>query len=133
MKRLILPAALFMLTGCPGPMDPAVSEFPAQVAVVDNRVCITVPAVDGEKIFSVQFASDSGQQMYKTFGMPDKQHPAVAGECLPTFGFRFNATDVYSAFYRLEKSREEPGRLFAARFSLVIDTKGNIRLAQREK
>lgn len=133
MKKFILLSATFLLTGCPGPMDPVTRELPAQAAIVNNQVCITAPASKGEKIFSVQFGSDSGQEIYKTFSHPDEQIQAVSCECLPTFGFDFKAGDSYSAFYRLEKNSAQAGRLFAVRFSLTIDGNGRLRLTQYQR
>lgn len=133
MNKWILSGAILLLTGCPGPMDPATLTLPAQAAVVDNRVCITVPAEEGEKVFSVQFGSDAGQEMYKTFGDADKQLKAVKGACLPTFGFAFQPANTYVVYYRLEKNPTEKGRLFAARFSLTQDNNGRLQIVQYQR
>jgi hypothetical protein len=112
-------------------MDPVPLEHLAKVTVSDNRVCITVPASEGEKIASAQFGSDTGQEVYKTFSGADEQIPAVRGECLPAFGFEFKPSNTYAVFYRLEKSSTEPGRVFAARFSLEQDRSGILRLIEK--
>ena len=112
-------------------MDPVPLEHRAKATVSDNRVCITVPAREGERIFSVQFGNDTGQEVYKTFSRTDEQIPAVRGECLPAFGFEFRPGNTYAVFYRLEKSRSEPGRVFAARFSLEQGRNGRLRLIEK--
>lgn len=131
MNRYMLLGSVFLLTGCPGPMDPVPLEHLAKATVSDNRVCITVPASEGERIFSVQFGNDTGQEVYKTFSRTDEQIPAVRGECLPVFGFEFRPGNTYAVFYRLEKSSSEPGRVFAARFSLEQDRNGKLRLIEK--
>lgn len=131
MNRYILLGVVFLLTGCPGPMDPVPLEHLAKATVSDNRVCITVPAREGERIFSVQFGNDTGQEVYKTFSRTDEQIPAARGECLSVFGFEFRPGNTYAVFYRLEKSRSEPGRVFAARFSLEQDRNGKLRLIEK--
>lgn len=133
MNRYLLLGAVFLLTGCPGPMDPVPLEHPAKATVMDDRVCITVPASEGEKISSVQFGSDAGQEVYKTFSRADEQIPAVRGKCLPIFDFEFKPGNTYAVFYRLEKSSSEPGRVFAARFSLEQDSSGKLELSQQTK
>lgn len=65
MNKSILIAAVFLLTGCPGPMDPVPQEYPAQARLIDNQVCITVPVRAGDKIFSVQFGTESGVRYTK--------------------------------------------------------------------
>lgn len=131
MNRYILLGVVFLLTGCPGPMDPVPLEHRAKATVSDNRVCITVPASEGERIFSVQFGNDTGQEVYKTFSRTDEQIPAVRGECLSVFGFEFRPGNTYAVFYRLEKSSSEPGRVFAARFSLEQGRNGRLRLIEK--
>ncbi len=134
MNRYMLLGAVFLLTGCPGPMDPVPLEHPAKATLSNNRVCITVPASEGEKISSVQFGSDTtGQEVYKTFNSADEQISAARGECLPTFGFEFKPGNTYAVFYRLEKSRSETGRVFAARFSLKQDGNGRLSLIEKAR
>jgi len=133
MNKYMLVAAVFLLTGCPGPMDPIPLEQPAQARLVNNQVCITIPASAGDKIFSVQFGSDSGQEVYKTFGHSDQQIRVVQGECLPTFGFEFKPGNTYAAFYQLETNSTGPDRIYAARFSLEQNENGSLRLTQRSQ
>ena len=133
MNKCIVIAAAFLLTGCPGPMDPVTLEQPAQVRLVNNKVCITVPESQGERIFSAQFGSDSGQEMYKTFGNPDQQIRVVQNECLPTFGFTFKPGSKYTVFYQIHSNQPESGRLFATRFSLDQDSSGKIGLTQFQR
>lgn len=133
MHKYIFVAAIFLLTGCPGPMDPVPLEQPAQARLVNNQVCITVPVSTGDKIFSVQLGSDSGREVYKTFSQSDQQIRVVQGECLPTFGFEFKTGDTYAAFYQLENTNTGPGRIFAARFSLEQNENGSLRLTQRSR
>lgn len=133
MNKYMLVAAVFLLTGCPGPMDPLPLEQPAQARLVNNQVCITVPVSTGDKIFSVQLDSDSGREVYKTFGPFDQQIRVAQDECLPTFGFEFKPGDTYAAFYQLENNNTGPGRLFAARFSLEQNANGSLRLTQHSR
>ncbi|KMV35275.1 putative T6SS immunity periplasmic lipoprotein [Franconibacter pulveris] len=133
MKKLLLPGAVFLLTGCPGPMDPVRVELPAQVTLVNNKVCILVPAEEGERIFSVQIGSEAEQEMLKTFGDPASQPRAVKGECLPTYGFEFKRGNSYAAYYSLEKTTTEKGRLFAARFTLSQDADGRLKILQQNQ
>lgn len=130
MNKFILIAAVFLLTGCPGPMDPVPQEYPAQARLVSNQMCITVPAKAGDKIFSVQFGTESGREVYKTFGQPDQQLPVVQGQCLPTFDFQFRPGDRYAVYYKLTNPQTGPGKLFAARFSLEKSENGHLQLKQ---
>ncbi|BFO07994.1 hypothetical protein GGER_05040 [Serratia rubidaea] len=84
-------------------------------------------------MFSAQFGSDAGQEMYKIFGDADTQLKAVKGVCLPTFGFAFQPDNTYAVYYRLEKSATEKGRLFAARFSLTQDNNGRLQIVPYQR
>lgn len=133
MKKLLLSGAVFLLTGCPGPMDPVRLELPAQATLVNNKICILVPAEAGERIFSVQIGSEAGQEMLRTFGDPASQPRTVKGECLPTYGFEFKPGNSYAAYYGLEKSATEKGRLFAVRFTLFQDADGKLKILQQNQ
>lgn len=130
MKSYFLVAVVCLLTGCPGPIDPVPPAQSAQARLVNNQVCITVPASRGEKIFSVQFGSESGQEMYKTFSPSEQRNQIARSECLPAFGFEFKPGNTYTVFYQLEKSNTNPGRLFATRFTLEQDKNGRLNLTQ---
>ncbi|EOC1345789.1 hypothetical protein ACI093_000815 [Cronobacter turicensis] len=126
MNNYTLIAMVFLLTGCPGPMDAIPVEEPAQVRLISNEVCITTPARTGEKIFSVHISNGAGQEIYKTFGRYAQQPVVVQGECLPAFGFKFKPGNRYATFYQIEKNTTEPGKTYVARFSLEQDEKGNL-------
>lgn len=128
MNKYTLIAMVFLLTGCPGPMDAVPVEEPAQVRLISNQVCITTPARTGEKIFSVHISNGAGQEIYKTFGRYAQQPVVVQRECLPAFGFEFKPGKRYAAFYQIEKNTIEPGKTYVARFSLEQDEKGSLRL-----
>lgn len=128
MNKFTLIAMVFLLTGCPGPMDAVPVEEAAQVRLVSNQVCITTPASTGEKIFSVNISNGAGQEIYKTFGRYVQQPVVVQGKCLPAFGFEFKPGNRYAAFYQIEKNTTEPGKTYVVRFSLEQDEKGSLRL-----
>ncbi|EOC1319190.1 hypothetical protein ACI09J_003877 [Cronobacter turicensis] len=128
MNKFTLIAMVFLLTGCPGPMDAVPVEEAAQVRLVSNQVCITTPASTGEKIFSVNISNGAGQEIYKTFGRYVQQPVVVQGKCLPAFGFEFKPGNRYSAFYQIEKNTTEPGKTYVVRFSLEQNEKGSLRL-----
>ncbi|EOC1287584.1 hypothetical protein ACI09O_001666 [Cronobacter muytjensii] len=128
MTKYTLVAMAFLLSGCPGPMDPVPVEEPAQVRLLGNRVCITTPAGTGEKIFSVHISNGAGQEIYKTFSRYAQQPVVAHGECLPTFGFEFNPDNRYAAFYQTEKNATEPGKTYAVSFSLEQNENGSFRL-----
>ncbi|HAU5431909.1 TPA: hypothetical protein JD181_16165 [Cronobacter malonaticus] len=128
MNKYTLTAMVFLLTGCPGPMDAVPVEEAAQVRLISNEVCITTSARTGEKIFSVHISNGAGQEIYKTFGRYAQQPVVVQGECLPVFGFKFKPGNRYAAFYQIEKNTTEPGKTYVARFSLEQDEKGSLRL-----
>lgn len=128
MNKYTLIAMVFLLTGCPGPMDAIPVEEPAQVRLISNEVCITTPARTGEKIFSVHISNGAEQEIYKTFGRYAQQPVVVQGECLPAFGFEFKPGNRYATFYQIEKNTTEPGKTYVARFSLEQDEKGSLRL-----
>ncbi|ELY3837058.1 hypothetical protein SMZ77_001163 [Cronobacter turicensis] len=128
MNKYTLLAMVFLLTGCPGPMDPIPFEEAAQVRLVSNQVCITTPASTGEKIFSVNISNGAGQEIYKTFGRYAQQPVVVQGKCLPAFGFEFKPGNRYAAFYQIEKNTTEPGKTYVVRFSLEQDENGSLRL-----
>jgi len=71
--------------------------------------------------------------VYKTFGRADEQISAAREECIPAFGFEFRPGNTYAVFYRLEKSSSEPGRVFAARFSLEKDENGRLKLIDKPR
>ncbi|EOC0354077.1 putative T6SS immunity periplasmic lipoprotein [Cronobacter turicensis] len=126
MNKYTLIAMVFLLTGCPGPMDAIPVEEPAQVRLISNEVCITTPARTGEKIFSVHISNGAEQEIYKTFGRYAQQPVVVQGECLPAFGFKFKPGNRYATFYQIEKNTTEPGKTYVARFSLEQDEKGSL-------
>ncbi|ELY5848368.1 hypothetical protein SNN74_001060 [Cronobacter turicensis] len=128
MNKFTLIAMVFLLTGCPGPMDAVPVEEAAQVRLVSNQVCITTPASTGEKIFSVNITNGAGQEIYKTFGRYVQQPVVVQGKCLPAFGFEFKPGNRYAAFYQIEKNTTEPGKTYVVRFSLEQDENGSLRL-----
>ncbi|EOG5374273.1 putative T6SS immunity periplasmic lipoprotein [Cronobacter turicensis] len=128
MNKYTLLAMVFLLTGCPGPMDAVPVEEAAQVRLVSNQVCITTPASTGEKIFSVNISNGAGQEIYKTFGRYVQQPVVVQGKCLPAFGFEFKPGNRYAAFYQIEKNTTEPGKTYVVRFSLEQDENGSLRL-----
>ncbi|EOC1314973.1 hypothetical protein ACI09C_004073 [Cronobacter turicensis] len=128
MNNYTLIAMVFLLTGCPGPMDAIPVEEPAQVRLISNEVCITTPARTGEKIFSVHISNGAGQEIYKTFGRYAQQPVVVQGECLPAFDFEFKPGNRYVAFYQIEKNTTEQGKTYVVRFSLEQNENGSLRL-----
>ncbi|ELY2621650.1 hypothetical protein SMC27_002163 [Cronobacter malonaticus] len=128
MNNYTLIAMVFLLTGCPGPMDAVPVEEPAQVRILSNQVCITTPASTGEKIFSVHISNGAGQEIYKTFGRYAQQPVVVQGKCLPAFDFEFKPGNRYAAFYQIENNTTKPGKTYVVRFSLEQDENGSLRL-----
>lgn len=125
MKKHLLIAMLFLLTGCPGHGDRIVPRVTAKTIIKDNNVCIVSNINPEEKITSVQIYSDASDRFIRTFD----SNPVymMQEECLPVFNYVFSTGKRYSVFYNVT-TPQAGSYLITADFSLVMDNRGNNRL-----
>ncbi|WP_261252245.1 putative T6SS immunity periplasmic lipoprotein [Serratia entomophila] len=131
MKKKLILGTVFLLSGCPGHQDPIVIEHPAQVAMKDNNVCISISEKDWEYITSVQLYSESGQRFFKTFSDPVTRPHVATGACLPIFGFNFMPQNTYSAYYSLGKKDAGKERTFAISFTTLRTSTGGLEITPK--
>lgn len=125
MKKYMLIAAVFLLTGCPGPGDRMVDRESTTAVIRDDNVCIVSLLNPGEKITAIQVNSDKRSYLNKTF---DNSPVYVAkGECLPLFDFTFTPGEKYSIAYDV-KSNEAEYHLVTADVAIESDPSGKIKI-----
>lgn len=114
MKKRMLLAVVFLLTGCPGPGDRMVDRESTTVFIKDDHVCVVSPLKPQERITAIQINSDNSNSLHQIFD--DKPVYVPKGECLPVFGFKFTAGERYSFAYNIQSEKSE-SHLVTAEFS----------------
>ncbi|QGY33260.1 putative T6SS immunity periplasmic lipoprotein [Pantoea cypripedii] len=125
MKKFIVLATAFLLSGCPGPGDRMVSRSSATATLKENNVCILSPMKPGEQIIAVQIYSDKDEKLIRTFEA--KPVYVARGGCLPVFDYSFISGQKYSIAYDV-MSVNSGSHLITVEFLKYIDSSGNIKV-----
>jgi len=125
MKKHMLVAIVFLLTGCPGPGDRMVSRESATAIIKDNHVCVVSPLQPQEYVTAIQINSWRGNGLHKIFD--DSPISVEKGNCLPLFGYAFIPNERYSIAYDIKSSKRE-SHLVVAEFSTAQGAGGVIKI-----
>lgn len=112
MKIFFIICFILLISGCPGPGDRLPETLHADVTLKGNSPCILYPAKLGERITSIQIASETDKPFSKLFD--DSPFYPVSSQCLPTFDYHFNADKEYVVYYGLDNDKRQ--RLIQATF-----------------
>lgn len=114
MKNKMFLGVVFLLTGCPGPVDRMVERESTTAFLKGNEVCVVSPLEPQERVTALQINSDKSNSRHKVFD--DKSVYVPKGECLPVFGFKFIAGERYYFAYDVQ-SAKSVSHLVTADFS----------------
>lgn len=125
MNKYILLVAVFLLSGCPGPMDRLVSREYATTVIKNNQVCVISPLRPDEQITAVEISSSKSNLLFETFA--DKPIYIAKGECLPLFNI-IPQPGLRHSIYWTVISPKADFHLVETRFSVTVDNSGNLKL-----
>ncbi|WP_158782146.1 putative T6SS immunity periplasmic lipoprotein [Pantoea sp. BAV 3049] len=94
---------MLLLSGCEL-NDPRPKVYPAQVSLINNNVCMSVPAEKGEFIVSLNIESQEKEKSLRKH-FTDGSHPVyiLPEQCIPLYGYQFEADRPYGLSIQLEK------------------------------
>lgn len=128
MKKILLITAALLTSGCPGPGDYYHPDYPAQVKIKDNKLCVTVQPQDDEKLYAIHIYEMVDMAREKLFAPPP--YNIRADQCLDlaAYPFRLNTAYVVSVTLSSEKKHKRGdfpwGRGFNTYFRLTESVTG---------
>jgi len=60
-------AAVFLLTGCPGPGDRMTERESTSAIIKNSQVCVVSPLKSEERVTAIQIKSDKNDTLHKVF------------------------------------------------------------------
>lgn len=103
---------VLLLSGCEA-NDPRPQIQRPEITILNNQLCIIVPAEDGEYLNGLEFTSSSNMQnrLRRNFSITsDKAILLSDDKCIPDFGYPFIAGNSYGVLIEsYSKKREEEG------------------------
>ncbi|MCR0999727.1 putative T6SS immunity periplasmic lipoprotein [Serratia rubidaea] len=130
MKYLFLLMPAMLLAGCTlGDPGPKISPV-AETKVVNNNICLLAPIADGESMSALEIRTvDPEKNLRKHFASP---FPLSSTECIPLFGYRFQAGHNYGVFVNIEQrnaqERVVDARIIRTSFRLWQDKDGKLQV-----
>ncbi len=119
MNRKMLLFIIFFVTGCHLLGDQVKLSYQAEVNIIDNQICVTVPAYP-EEVVSFIVIEEAGNR-YNKLLMPFDEliepYRPVSNQCLTNKGFNFEKDKTYHYTVMLD-APDKKYRRFSTSFTL---------------
>lgn len=124
-NKYILLIPVFLLTGCPGPMDRMMSREYTTAIIKNNQVCVISPLQPNQRIIAVEINSNKSNILREIF---IKNPIYVAkGECLPLLNITPQPGLQYSISWNISVPNAD-AYLVTSHFSITKDHAGTLQI-----
>ncbi|WP_418948028.1 putative T6SS immunity periplasmic lipoprotein [Serratia rubidaea] len=104
-ENIFIICSILIISGCSDPGDRLPETLHADVTLKGNSPCILYPTKLGERITSIQIASETDNSFSKLFD--NSPSYSVSSQCLPTFDYHFNVDKECVVYYGLDNDKRQ--------------------------